>query len=273
MTSAAVEPELLAKAQQGDRVALEAVLAQVAPAIHRFALRMCKSAPDAEDALQDALVLVARHLPEFEGRSALSSWAFSLARTACSRSRRGLKNRAHEPEELLAGQVDRGPSPEARAEERELGSALAQALDGLSEEQREVIWLRDVEGLTAPETADALGLSVEAVKSRLHRARDAMRESLRPVLEPRVKAAPSGCPQIAALWSQKLEGDLSQADCSTMEQHLLGCPSCEADCEALKKALLACQRARSQPVPAAVQERVKAALRAWAAGPRHSSAQ
>jgi anti-sigma factor RsiW len=84
------------------------------------------------------------------------------------------------------------------------------------------------------------------------------------VLEPVVEQ-PAGCPDVIALWSRKLEGDLSQGDCSTMEKHLAGCTVCGAACDALKKALVACQRARTEEVPPEVQARVKAAVRAWAA--------
>src|SRR6188768_4096989 len=83
--------EMVARARQGDREALEAVLAAVAPSIHRFGLRMCKNVHDAEDVLQDTLINVAKHISDFEGRSSLSSWVFALTRSACARKRRGLK--------------------------------------------------------------------------------------------------------------------------------------------------------------------------------------
>ena len=65
--------DLVARARGGDRVAMEAVLASVAPSIHRFGMRMCKNVHDAEDVMQDTLISVANHLGEFEGRSSLSS--------------------------------------------------------------------------------------------------------------------------------------------------------------------------------------------------------
>jgi RNA polymerase sigma-70 factor (ECF subfamily) len=244
---------------------LETVLATIAPAIHRFGLRMCKNVHDAEDVLQDTLLNIADHLGDFEGRSSLSSWAFALTRSACARKRRGLKNRPPVSGERMEETPDRGPTPEARAAEQELASALSSALDTLSDDQREVILLRDVEGLTAPEAASALGISVDALKSRLHRAREALRTILRPLLEPGSASAPSGCPDVDLLWSKKLEGDLSQADCSAMEKHLASCSACGAACDALKRALLACQHVRAQDVPPEIQARVKAAVRAWSA--------
>ncbi len=259
--------ELVSRARHGDREALEAVLATLAPSVHRFGMRMCKNAHDADDVLQDTLISIATHLGEFEGRSSLSSWVFALTRSACTRRRRGLKNRPHVSDDAIADRPDHAPTPEARAAEEELSSALSSALDGLSDDYREVILLRDIEGLSAPEAASSLKISVDALKSRLHRAREALRAALRPLLEPASLASPTSCPDVSLLWSKKLEGDLSQGDCSAMEKHLSMCPSCTTACDALKRALFACQRVRTEEVPAEIQDRVKAAVRAWAAQP------
>jgi len=256
--------ELVERARRGDREALEGVLAAMAPSVHRFGLRMCRNAHDAEDVLQDTLISIASHIGEFEGRSSLSSWVFALTRSACTRKRRGLKNRPPVSDEGVAETPDHAPSPEARAADHELASALSSALDGLSDDHREVILLRDIEGLSAPEAASSLGIGVDALKSRLHRAREALRMALRPFLEPASAPVP-GCPDVGSLWSRKLEGDLSQGDCSVMEKHLETCPTCAAACDALKRALLACQRVRTEEVPPEIQARVKAAVRAWAA--------
>jgi RNA polymerase sigma-70 factor (ECF subfamily) len=257
--------EQIARARQGDREALEAVLAAVAPSVHRFGLRMCKNAHDAEDVLQDTLLNIAKHLADFEGRSSLSSWVFALTRSACARKRRGLKNQPPVPDEHVAETQDLAPSPEARAANQQLASALSKALDGLSDDHREVILLRDVEGLSAPEAASAIGISVDALKSRLHRAREALRTALSPLLEPARAQVPSGCPDVVALWSQKAEGDLSAGDCAAMEKHLASCPACGAACDALKRTLFACQRVSAGPVPPEIQAQVKAAIRAWSA--------
>jgi|GEM_PF-124460 len=257
--------ELVDRARGGDREALEAVLAAIAPSVHRFGLRMCKNAHDAEDVLQDTLLNVANHLSEFAGRSSLSSWVFAITRSACARRRRGLKNRPPVDDQRLVDSPDIAPSPEAHVADQEMVEALSAALDGLSDEYREVILLRDIEDLSAPEAAVSLGISVEALKSRLHRARGALRTALRPVFEPIRQQPRAGCPDVAALWSQKLEGDLSPLDCSAMERHLVGCRVCGAEADALKRALLACQRVRTEEVPLAVQARVKAAVVAWSA--------
>lgn len=257
---------LLASAKNGDRQALERVLSRIAPSVHRFGMRMCRNVHDAEDVLQDTLLNIACHLGEFEGRSSLSSWVFAMTRSACARKRRGLKNKPHEEDSMLIDHADHAPTPEALAADQELAKALSHALDGLSDDQREVILLRDIEGLTAPEAASVLEITVYALKSRLHRAREALRLALKPILEPNGESVPSGCPDVVDLWSKKLEGDLSQRDCSAMERHLLTCPACSSACHALKSVLVACQRVRDDEVPPAIQRRVKRAVREWMNG-------
>jgi RNA polymerase sigma-70 factor, ECF subfamily len=256
---------LITRARAGDRAALETLLGSVAPSIQRFGMRMCKNGHDAEDVLQDTLLNILNHLGEFEGRSSFSSWVFVLTRSACNRRRRGLKNKPGVPIDDVAEPREDAPSPEQGASDREMRGLLGGALDSLADDHREVILLRDVEGLSAAEAADALGITVEALKSRLFRARQALRDTLRPALEPRAPAASAGCPDIMALWSRKLEGDLSALDCAEMEKHLEACPACASACDALKAALVACQREASPEVTPAVQASVKAAVRKWMA--------
>ncbi len=251
---------MIERAQRGEAAALAELLESVAPAIHRFGRSMCRNESDADDVLQDTLLAVATHLGEFEGRSSLSSWVFSLTRSACARRRRGQKNQPHAGEEALSEHADEAPTPEAAVADRELAGALSRALDALADDHREVLLLRDVEGLTAPEAAASLGISVDALKSRLHRARAALRDALRPILEPAPAGAASSCPDIAAFWSQNLEGDLAQQDCAAMEKHVASCPSCGAACDALKRALSACRRVATKEVPKQVQAGVKAAI-------------
>jgi RNA polymerase sigma-70 factor (ECF subfamily) len=262
---AARTPDLVARASAGERAALEQVLATLAPSIHRFARRMCRNEHDADDVLQDTMVAVARHLADWKQRGSMSSWVFAITRSVCARHRRrhaaGPRDRAAD---ALMGQADAGADPAARLEASELGRVVAAGLDALPEVQREVIALRDVEGLSAAETAAALGISVDAVKSRLHRAREALRGRLRPVLEPK-RVAGAGCPDVGLLWSQKLEGELTQADCANMERHMAGCAACAAACDALKRVLSACSTVDTPAVPRDLQARVKAAARAWVA--------
>ena len=242
---------------------MEEVLARLAPSIQRFGRRLCRNEADADDVLQDALLNVATHLGQYEGRASLTSWAFALTRSACNRRRRGARNAPMLSDEHLPEHDPSAPTPEQETDERQRAAAVLAALDQLPDDYREVLHLRDVEGLSALEAAAALEISVDALKSRLHRARAALREALRPLLEPGVARPGRACPDVAALWSRRLEDDLSQSDCAAMEKHLESCPSCGAACHALREALGACRRAASTEVPADIRERVRTALRAW----------
>jgi RNA polymerase sigma-70 factor (ECF subfamily) len=239
--------ELLDRARAGDRAALEQLLREIAPMVDRFARRMCRR--EDEDIVQDTLLAVAQHLPAFEGRSSLATWVFTLARTACNRHRR----REH-PSDELGEPASEAPSPEQLASAGEAAAIIGRALDGLPPEYREVLHLRDVEGLSAAETAQVLGLGEAAVKSRLHRARAALRDAVAPA-RPR---APS-CPDVIAAWSRKYEGDLDAAACAEMEAHVRGCASCTAACDALRDALGACTRARA--ITPEVRARIDRAVR------------
>jgi RNA polymerase sigma-70 factor (ECF subfamily) len=248
---------LIERARSGDRQAIEQLLSELAPAVHRFGLRMCKNVHDADDVLQDTLIQIVAHIKEFEGRGSLPSWVFALARSACARRRRGLKNAPPAGDEALAEQVSGEPNPEQLADQQELGAMLARALDALPDAQREVLLLRDVEGLSAAETATALALSVDAVKSRLHRARIDLRQQLAPLF---ASVPTATCPDVMLLWSRKLDGDLSQRDCAEMERHLESCATCRRTCDSLKRALDACASLRTSSVPEHVREQIRVAL-------------
>lgn len=263
---AALNAQLVEQARTGDAAALETVLGALAPSIHRFGLRMCRHADDADEVVQDTLLEIARRLHQFEGRSSLSTWAFTIARTACSRRRRGLKNQPTLAEDAAGEVALDAPSPEDHVVRADLGARLNEALMRLSPEAREVLLLRDVEGLSAQEAAAAIGIEVGALKSRLHRARAALRAELLPVLEPRAaSAAPqAGCPDVVSALSRKLEGELDAQDCAEMEAHVLGCPACTAACDSLRTVLATCrtQSSGGGAVPSRVQAQVRAAVKA-----------
>lgn len=263
--SDASDARLVERAKAGDASALEDLLGTLAPAVHRFGLRMCRHADDADEVLQDTLLEIARRLPQFEGRSSLSTWAFTIARTACSRRRRGLKNQPLVSDEGTAEMAADAPSPEDELLHADLAARLNEALGRLAPDAREVLLLRDVEGLTAPEAAAAIGIEVGALKSRLHRARAALRAELLPLLEPRAtgSAPDEGCPDVVGALSRKLEGDLGADDCARMEEHVLGCPACTAACDSLKSVLATCRtHATGGAVPSRIQQQVRAAVRA-----------
>jgi RNA polymerase sigma-70 factor (ECF subfamily) len=271
-TASSSDDELVAAARQGDSAALETLLVRYQPHVYRFGLRMCGNVEDAGDVAQESLISMARSVRDFRGDSSVSSWLYTIARRFCIKKRRRSKFAPAREESLDAPAIDvaphladPGPNPEQSAANQELAAALTHAIDALEPSQREVLVLRDVEGLSAPEVAGILGLTVEAVKSRLHRARVAIREELAPALA-RLPIAPpraAMCPDVLTLFSQHLEGDIDPSVCATMEVHLAQCDHCRDACESLKRTLAMCRQLPTPDVPASVATAVKAAIHAF----------
>lgn len=257
------EAALLEAARAGDRTAVEVLLERYQARIYRFGLRLCGDPSDAEDVVQETMLAMAKALPSFRGEASLSTWLYSIARSHCVRRRRK-KPPVTELSALDADAPeveDPAPNAERLAEDRELEAVLQAAIARLPAPDREVLVLRDVEGLTAPEVAKVVGLSVDAVKSRLHRARLKVRARLAPLLEAPDAAPMPTCPDVLSLFSQHLEGEISAQVCAEMEQHLAGCPRCEGACSSLKRSLSLCAASPVPEVPPEVQARIRAAVR------------
>lgn len=254
---AQTDAHLVALAQGGDRNALDALLRNHLGSMHRFARRMCGDADRAQDVVQDALVNVVRGLDGFRGDSAFSSWLFMVVRRACLRS---VRRKSHQPAHMdnLDGPTQHaaeGPLPSDHAAAREMTRVLEAALLQLPPRAREVILLRDVEGLSARDVADSLGLEVPAVKSRLHRARAQLRDAVSAMThaEPPPPPTPQ-CKDVVQLFSRYLEGDLSPAVCQRMQTHVDGCARCGPQCQALKDVLGQCA---ALPAQASAQQLAK----------------
>ena len=268
----ASDGELLAAARQGDAAALEALLVRYQPHLYRFGLRMCGNENDAGDVAQESLISMARSLRDFRGDASVSSWLYTIARRFCIKKRRRSKFAPAREESLDAPGIDAAhrladpaPSPEQTATNRELQRALTLAIDGLEPTQREVLVLRDIEGLSAPEVASVLGVSVDAVKSRLHRARVAVRQALAPVFSTPGYEPPRDamCPDVLMLFSQHLEGDIDPAVCAAMEAHLAQCPRCRGRCESLRRTLAVCRQLPTPEVPASIAASIRAAIQTF----------
>ena len=263
MSTAAADP-VLSAARAGDPDALDALLRRYQPSIYRFGLRMCRDEEDARDVLQETLFAAARALRDFRGSSSLSTWLYSIARGFCIKMRRRSKF-APEAEVPLGGESSAVPDPGPPLDEalasREVERAVEAAIRSLKPEWREVLLLRDVEGLTAQEVAEVLGLRVEAVKSRLHRARAAVRAALKPLLEEAAPPPSPGCPDIADQFSRYLEGEISREACAGLEAHVSSCPRCRGACDALRQVLGVCRALPEPRVPAEVQESVRTGIR------------
>ncbi|MBB1651571.1 MAG: RNA polymerase sigma factor [Delftia acidovorans] len=164
---------LIEAARQGDRDAIVRLLSVCQPDLKRFARRTCSNAQDAEDAVQLALWQLYRRVGALRATAAFATWLFRIVERECWRLLRG-RGRTESLDAPDAPPMNLAAAPIPHG----LRLDLARAMERLSPPYREVLILRDVHELTAPETAAQLGLSVEAVKSRLHRARAKVREHL-----------------------------------------------------------------------------------------------
>jgi RNA polymerase sigma-70 factor (ECF subfamily) len=259
--------DLVQRARAGDTSALETLLARHESQIYRFGLEMCRDPRDAQDVLQDTMLAVARGIRGFRGASSFSTWLYTIARSFCIKRRRRRKHAPTEetsldtnPDQTASPLVD----PEQALAGREVERALAQAIGALEPMYREVLLLRDVEGLSAAEVAEVAGINVAAVKSRLHRARLSVREHVAAALrDGQPVAAPSGtCPDVLTLFSRHIEGEISADVCAQMERHVAACERCRAACDSLRRTLVLCRTTgASVEVPPRIQAAVKVALR------------
>jgi RNA polymerase sigma-70 factor (ECF subfamily) len=180
----ATDAELVRACAGGDRAAFERLVDRHGDALFRFAVRQCGSAREAEDAVQDGLLAAWRGASTFRGEASARTWLFQVLLHACRRRRRRRAGEpaSHAPVEEAAALPDGAAAVDERAASRQAAEALSGALAGLPEESREVLLLRDVEGLTGEEAAAALGIGLAAMKSRLHRARLELKERVEGIL-------------------------------------------------------------------------------------------
>jgi len=181
------EPKLVAAAKAGDPAAFTELVQRYERKIYRLALNITQNREDAEDAMQDAFLKSYAHLGEFLGDSRFYTWLVRIAvNEALMKLRRRRPNLTSidepvqgEEEDFMPREIeDWGPSPEQKYAQTELAAILSSVIEKLEEEYRIVFVLRDIEELSTEETAQLLGLSIPAVKSRLLRARLKLREKL-----------------------------------------------------------------------------------------------
>lgn len=190
------EADVIARLQAGDAGAYAELVRTQGPRMLAVARRLLRSDDDASDAVQEAFISAFRAIGNFEGGAKLSTW---LHRIVVNASLMRLRNRARRPEvsieELLPkfedGQhVDeprewKSPEPLDALERRETRDRVRKLIDELPVDYRTVLLLRDIEGLDTKETAELLGVTPNAAKIRLHRARLALRSLLDPIMNSR----------------------------------------------------------------------------------------
>jgi RNA polymerase sigma-70 factor, ECF subfamily len=181
------ELELVARARKGDTASFSVLLRRYEGKIFRLAMNITQNREDAEDVLQEAFLKAYEHLDQFQGNSKFYTW---VVRIAVNQALMKLRKRRSDRAVSLDEQIDTGedtvvreiaawdPDPEQRYSQEELQGILTGAIDELAPIYRTVFTLRDVDGLSTEETAEALDLTVPAVKSRLLRARLQLRDKL-----------------------------------------------------------------------------------------------
>jgi RNA polymerase sigma-70 factor (ECF subfamily) len=181
------EGVLVAQAREGDTQSFSELVRRYEGKIFRLANHITQNREDAEDVLQETFLKAYEHLDQFKGDSKFYTW---IVRIAVNQALMKLRRRKTDKSVSLDEQIDTGEDtvvreiaawgedPEERFTREELGELLDGAIDSLEPPYRSVFVLRDVEDMSTEETAEALGLSIPAVKSRLLRARLQLREKL-----------------------------------------------------------------------------------------------
>ena len=169
--------EIAALMRAGDITALDQLTRCQGERLLAVGRRYCRNEQDAQDAVQDALLAAGTHLDAFRGEGSAEGWVVRMVARACGRMRRGRKNdpALHVADvEVAASEQD----PESLAGRAVIAEALGAVLLELPAQDRAVLLLAEAEGWTGPEIAASLGVSANAVRSRLSRARRTVRERL-----------------------------------------------------------------------------------------------
>jgi len=189
-TTSPTDEELVVRARAKDFAAFEELLDRYEDKVFRLAYRFVRNETEAQEILQDTFLSIWRKLDTFKGDAQFSSWVYRVAaNTALMRLRAQRRHPEISTEELPSGYLDRlGPlpppgenwskRPDDQLQSEELRRHIQAAVDALPELYRAVFLIRDVEGLSTEETAEVLGISIPTVKTRLHRARIALRDAI-----------------------------------------------------------------------------------------------
>ena len=174
------DSELVSRAQAGDRLAFEELVRRHADRLHAVVVRLVADRHEAEEVTQEAFLRAWRGIASFKGEARFFTW---LYRIGVNEARRRAQRRI--PDDNVASLDEHGvdpadprPAPDRHAEHRDLRAALERAVRALDPDYRAPLILRDVEGLSTAEAAAIMGLSEAAFKSRLHRARLAVRNAI-----------------------------------------------------------------------------------------------
>lgn len=189
ITTDMTDHDLIAQFKEGSMEAMETIVDRYENRIFNFGLKMCGQFQDAEDITQDTFLNAFRYLDSFREETKLKNWLFKIAATACIRKRR--KKKCEPDHELSLDSFmnkdgiqetydipDWSDDPSDKVIQAEMNAVINDSIKTLPHKYKLVFNLRDIEGFSTKETADILGISIVSVKTRLHRARLALREKI-----------------------------------------------------------------------------------------------
>jgi len=228
---------LLSRVVSGDRAAFDVLIAIHAGAMRSLARAIARDDALADDVTQEALIAAYRGAATYRASAGtLRGWLLAITRNAARRATRCRREepRAEVEDDLLQLGIHAGwghSDPELRLGDAEEIERIVQATGSLSLEDREVLLLRDFEGLSGEEAANALGLAVPAMKTRLHRARlrllAALRQSEGGFMAQDRLVGTLRCSEVLARLSEYVDGELALEEGAEIEAHLRGCTVCE----------------------------------------------
>ncbi|HTJ99693.1 MAG TPA: RNA polymerase sigma factor RpoE [Bordetella sp.] len=191
MSERDIDAELVARVQRGDKKAFDLLVLKYQRKIMRLLSRMIRDQAEVEDVAQEAFIKAYRALPQFRGESAFYTW---LYRIAINTARNWLASTGRRPSTPNALENEDGETfnetdnlsdistPEAMVASREIAETVNAAIQGLPEELRTAIVLREIEGMSYEDIAQSMGCPIGTVRSRIFRAREAVAARLRPLL-------------------------------------------------------------------------------------------
>jgi RNA polymerase sigma-70 factor (ECF subfamily) len=187
-----IDQELVSRAQRGDKKAFELLVAKYQRKLARLLSRLIRDPAEVEDVAQEAFIKAYRALPSFRGDSAFYTWLYRIGVNTAKNYLMAMGRRAptstevdsEEAEGYEEGEQLRDiNTPESLALSREIGATVNAAIDGLPEELRTAIQLRELEGMSYEEIARIMDCPIGTVRSRIFRAREAISERLKPLLD------------------------------------------------------------------------------------------
>lgn len=192
------DAQLVERVQRGDQRAFEMLVVKYQRRIERLIARMVRDTDLVEDIAQEAFIRAYRALPGFRGESAFYTWLYRIAVNTAKKAMIGLQRDPLRTESSLAGASDEdddaprfesdasdGETPESVLASRQIAETVNAAVESLSEDLRQAITLREIEGLSYEDIAEIMQCPIGTVRSRIYRAREAIASRLRPLLDTR----------------------------------------------------------------------------------------